>query len=160
MDPLDLEIRNARSSLAFALDKYPERVELIPLSQLVTESARQNEKRPAYVKDLPVSTSQILHPDPEPRVADARAVATEHDVRRGHPDLAPHAEAKQLEAPLLPQSDRGDRRLRGFHAPEPLPPARDADLLRADAERQGAAAAGVVERPVAVTLTKCPYLSA
>jgi len=50
MDPLHLEIRNAVSSLTFALDKYPERVEVVPLAQLVTESARKNEKRPAYVK--------------------------------------------------------------------------------------------------------------
>jgi len=41
--------RPARS-LAFALDKYPERVEVVPLERLVIESARQNPKRPAYVK--------------------------------------------------------------------------------------------------------------
>ena len=37
-------------ALAFALEKYPERVEMIPVDQLVIESARQNEKRPAYLK--------------------------------------------------------------------------------------------------------------
>jgi hypothetical protein len=39
-----------RQALGFALEKYPERVEIVPLARLVTESARQNEKRPAYVK--------------------------------------------------------------------------------------------------------------
>jgi hypothetical protein len=37
-------------ALRFALDKYPEKVELVPLQQLVTESARQNERRPAWAK--------------------------------------------------------------------------------------------------------------
>ena len=36
--------------LRFALEKYPERVETLPLAQLVIDSARQNPKRPAYVK--------------------------------------------------------------------------------------------------------------
>ncbi len=39
-----------RQALGFALEKYPERVEIIPLERLVTESARRNEKRNAYVK--------------------------------------------------------------------------------------------------------------
>ena len=43
-------MEDPRSSLDFALQKYPERVELVPLRELVLESARQNEKRPAYVK--------------------------------------------------------------------------------------------------------------
>ena len=37
-------------TLAFALEKYPQRVQAIELSRLVMESARQNPKRPAYVK--------------------------------------------------------------------------------------------------------------
>jgi hypothetical protein len=37
-------------ALAFALDKYPERVAVMQLAELVLESARQNPKRPAYVK--------------------------------------------------------------------------------------------------------------
>lgn len=41
---------NPRRSLAYALEKYPERVEMVPLRELVTESARQNDKRPAFVK--------------------------------------------------------------------------------------------------------------
>lgn len=36
--------------LAFALEKYPDRVEIAPLDGLLIESARQNPKRPAYVK--------------------------------------------------------------------------------------------------------------
>jgi hypothetical protein len=39
-----------RKLLAFALEKYPERVETVPLEELVIESARQNAKRPAFVK--------------------------------------------------------------------------------------------------------------
>ncbi len=37
-------------SLAFALEKYPEKVQATPVDQLLMESARQNDKRPAYVK--------------------------------------------------------------------------------------------------------------
>lgn len=40
----------SRRALAFALEKYPERVEMIPLAELLLESARQNDKRPAFVK--------------------------------------------------------------------------------------------------------------
>lgn len=39
-----------QQAIAFALDKYPERVEMIPLDRLLLESARQNDKRAAYVK--------------------------------------------------------------------------------------------------------------
>jgi hypothetical protein len=42
-------MQNSRKALAFALEKYPERVEMVPLEQIVTDSARQNPKRPAYV---------------------------------------------------------------------------------------------------------------
>ena len=41
--------QNPLKALAYALEKYPERVEMVPLKQLVTDSARQNAKRPAYV---------------------------------------------------------------------------------------------------------------
>jgi hypothetical protein len=37
-------------ALAFALEKYPEKVDMIALDRLVLESARQNEKRPAFLK--------------------------------------------------------------------------------------------------------------
>jgi hypothetical protein len=40
---------NPLKALSYALDKYPERVEIVPIDQLVTDSARQNAKRPAYV---------------------------------------------------------------------------------------------------------------
>ncbi|RMH20120.1 MAG: hypothetical protein D6696_08840 [Acidobacteria bacterium] len=39
-----------RQALVFALEKYPERVELIAVEELLLDSARQNERRPAYVK--------------------------------------------------------------------------------------------------------------
>jgi hypothetical protein len=37
-------------ALTWALEKYPEKVELMAMEELVLESARQNPKRPAYVK--------------------------------------------------------------------------------------------------------------
>ena len=37
-------------SLAFALEKYPEKVQAMPVDQVLMESARRNDKRPAYVK--------------------------------------------------------------------------------------------------------------
>jgi len=42
-------MQNPRNALAYALEKYPERVEMVPIEQLVTDSARQNAKRAAYV---------------------------------------------------------------------------------------------------------------
>ncbi len=41
---------DARQTLLFALEKYPEKIQAIDLEELVLESARQNPKRPAYVK--------------------------------------------------------------------------------------------------------------
>jgi hypothetical protein len=37
-------------SLQFALEKYPQRVEVAPLKELLMDSARQNARRPAFVK--------------------------------------------------------------------------------------------------------------
>lgn len=37
-------------SLAFALDKYRDRLQIAQVDQLVTDSARRNEKRPAWLK--------------------------------------------------------------------------------------------------------------
>lgn len=37
-------------TLKFALEKYPERVSATPVKKLLLDSARQNDKRPAYVK--------------------------------------------------------------------------------------------------------------
>ena len=37
-------------TLRFALENYPERVETLPLAELVLDSARQKPRRPAYVK--------------------------------------------------------------------------------------------------------------
>ena len=36
--------------LAFALEHYPEKVAMLPVSELLMDSARQNDKRPAYIK--------------------------------------------------------------------------------------------------------------
>lgn len=44
-----MQNQNPRKALEYALEKYPERVEMVPIEQLVTDSARQNAKRPAYV---------------------------------------------------------------------------------------------------------------
>lgn len=37
-------------ALTYALEKYPEKVAMIPLQELLLESARKNDKRPAFVK--------------------------------------------------------------------------------------------------------------
>ena len=42
-------MQNPLKALSYALEKYPERVEMVPIEQIVTDSARQNPKRPAYV---------------------------------------------------------------------------------------------------------------
>ena len=42
-------MQNHRKALSYALEKYPERVEIVQMEDLVTDSARQNPKRPAYV---------------------------------------------------------------------------------------------------------------
>jgi hypothetical protein len=46
----DRNPNDPRRALAFALEKYPERVQAIDVAELVIESARQNAKRPAYLK--------------------------------------------------------------------------------------------------------------
>jgi len=40
----------SRKHLAYALETYPEKVEVAMVDQLLLESARQNSKRPAYLK--------------------------------------------------------------------------------------------------------------
>jgi hypothetical protein len=40
----------ALDALTFALEKYPQQVEAVALAELVLESARENPRRPAYVK--------------------------------------------------------------------------------------------------------------
>lgn len=39
-----------RKLIGFALEKYPDQVEAVPIEELVLDSARQNAKRPAFVK--------------------------------------------------------------------------------------------------------------
>lgn len=41
---------NPVKTLRYALEKYPERVEAVPVRHLLMDSARQNPKRNAYVK--------------------------------------------------------------------------------------------------------------
>jgi hypothetical protein len=43
-------VPDPKQALAFALEKYPEQVEVVPMAELAIDSARQNERRPAYVK--------------------------------------------------------------------------------------------------------------
>jgi len=43
-------MQNPLKTLTYALDKYPEKVAMIPLQEILLESARKNDKRPAYVK--------------------------------------------------------------------------------------------------------------
>ncbi len=49
---------NPRESLVYAVEKYPERLELAPLEELVLDSARSNAKRSAFVK-LAVSDEMV-----------------------------------------------------------------------------------------------------
>lgn len=39
-----------RRLLSYALETYPDRVEVAPVDQILLEAARQNAKRPAYLK--------------------------------------------------------------------------------------------------------------
>lgn len=39
-----------QQALSFALEKYPEKVEIAPVRELLMDSARRSDKRPAYVK--------------------------------------------------------------------------------------------------------------
>jgi hypothetical protein len=43
-------MQNPLKTLSYALDKYPEKVAMIPIQELLIESARKNDKRDAYVK--------------------------------------------------------------------------------------------------------------
>ncbi len=43
-------MEDPRQLLTYALETYPERVEIAALDKLLMEAARQNAKRPAYVK--------------------------------------------------------------------------------------------------------------
>lgn len=42
--------REPLQALAYALERYPEKLEAAPVQSLLLESARQNPKRPAYLK--------------------------------------------------------------------------------------------------------------
>ena len=45
-----MDTRKAVDALVFALEKYPERVSIAPVKNLLLEAARENAKRPAYLK--------------------------------------------------------------------------------------------------------------
>lgn len=54
-------------TLKFALEKYPERVSATPVKSLLMDSARQNAKRPAYVKlAVPDDVVKALRGSAEP----------------------------------------------------------------------------------------------
>jgi hypothetical protein len=42
--------QDPRQALAFALERYPERVEAVPVRDILLDSARQNPRRPAYLQ--------------------------------------------------------------------------------------------------------------
>ncbi len=50
MSHFDDSLDALHESLVFALEKYPEQMEVLPLDELVLDSARVNEKRPAFLK--------------------------------------------------------------------------------------------------------------
>ena len=61
-------MKNPLESLAFALEKYPERVEIAPVEELLVDSARQNAKRPAYLKlSVPDEAVKALRGSPDKR---------------------------------------------------------------------------------------------
>ena len=43
-------MENPLKSLQFAIEKYPDRIELAPARDLLIDSARQNDRRPAFIK--------------------------------------------------------------------------------------------------------------
>jgi len=61
-------MNDPRQALAFALEKYPEKIQATPIDQLLIESARQNDKRPAYVKlAVPDDLAKALRGSPDKR---------------------------------------------------------------------------------------------
>ncbi len=55
-------------SLAFALEKYPEKIQAAPIDDLLLQSARQNDKRPAFVKlAVPDDVVKALRGSPDRR---------------------------------------------------------------------------------------------
>ena len=55
-------------SLGFALEKYPHKVETFPVDRIVLDSARQNDKRAAYLKlAVPDDVVKTLRGDKDAR---------------------------------------------------------------------------------------------
>ncbi len=44
------KLRSAREALLFALEKYPERLDVVMLEDLLMDTARENSRRSAYAK--------------------------------------------------------------------------------------------------------------
>lgn len=58
--------QNSLKTLTYALESHPHQVEVVDMRRLVMESARQNPKRPAYVKlALPDDMVQSVRGRPE-----------------------------------------------------------------------------------------------
>jgi hypothetical protein len=58
-------------TLEFAIEKYPERTEVIPVRELIMDSARKNDRRPAFIQlALPDEVVKGLrgHEDQEPNL--------------------------------------------------------------------------------------------
>lgn len=69
-------------ALVFALQKYPERVEMVPLADLVEESARAKPNRMAYVKiNVPDELVKALRGDPEKSRSQYFVVSIPKDVQ-------------------------------------------------------------------------------
>lgn len=61
-------MNDPRKTLAFALEKYPERLEIAPVDQLLLETTRQNARRPAFLKvAVPDEMVKNLRGRPEDR---------------------------------------------------------------------------------------------
>ena len=43
-------MKNPAEAILYALEKYPEKVGMVPLNEVLLDSARGNDKRPAFVK--------------------------------------------------------------------------------------------------------------
>jgi hypothetical protein len=43
-------LEDPRQALAFALERFPERVDAVPVRKILLDSARQNPRRPAYLQ--------------------------------------------------------------------------------------------------------------
>lgn len=81
MDPTDRDAATFVRALGFALEKYPNRVTVLPLPSITLDSARQNDKRPAFVKlAVPDEVVQSLRSAPDKRRQVTAVVSLPADV--------------------------------------------------------------------------------